>query len=142
MSDIDVYPHETEVRVKLTEWKRWTLGEGATVASNGRCLDNDVINTREINRPNSYIHTNVSEAEKTDRALRELRAQSSKQHAALLHYHFKSTDGRSITRAASLAHHSEVTMVLRHAHENFRVIRASVSIKAALLLDSVAVSGR
>lgn len=142
MSDIDRYPHETEVRVKLTEWKRWQLGEGATVQSNGRCLDENVINTREFNRRDNYIHTSVSDAEKTDRALRELCAQAMKQHAALHHYHFKSTDGRSIARAASLAHHSEVEMVLRHAHENFHIIRANVSIKSALALACTAAAAR
>lgn len=100
MSEIQVYPHEDEVRVRLIEWGRWRAGEGATIC--GGCpqaWDEMSAITAELNRRESHMPVITRNAELTDRALVELKAQSDKQHRALLHYHFRSTDFRSIARA-------------------------------------------
>lgn len=134
MSDIDVYPHETEVRVKLIEWGRWRAGEGATVS--GGCpqgWDEMTAITVELNRRDTFIPMITRNAELTDRALVELKRQNDKQHRALLHYHFRSTDARSIARVAAV-HHREVSQLLRFGHDNFHAIRSQVSISAALAL--------
>ena len=131
MSDIDVYPHETEVRVKLIEWGRWRAGEGVTLS--GGCpqaWDELTAITAELNRRGACIPVITRNAELTDRALVELKAQSDKQHRALMHYHFRSTEFRSIARAAA-THHREVPLLLRHSHDNFYVIRSQISISAA-----------
>lgn len=134
MSDIDLYPHESEVRVKLIEWGRWRAGEGVTMS--GGCpqaWDELSAITADLNRRDTFIPTITRDAELTDRALVQLKSQSDKQHRALIHYHFRSTDARSVAKASAV-HHREVDQLLRHGHENFHAIRAQISITTALAL--------
>ena len=126
MSDIDEYDPKGEVRIHLAEWKSWTKGEGVYVAR-VRAWDEATGEQREHNRSAFHLPIVTREAERTARALDELKQQSIKQHAALLHYHFQSVAISSVARATRVGFYS-VGPLLRHAHENFLYFRAQTSI--------------
>jgi len=136
MSDIDEYDLGDKVRIYLAEWQCWTRGEGEYIAR-GRAWDEATGEQREHNRSAFYLPTVTREAERTDRALGELKHQSAKQHAALLHYHIHSSSKSSVARAVRVGFYS-VGPLLRHAHENFLYFRAQTSINPAPSLARMA----
>ncbi len=131
LTDADEYPHESEVRVKLMEWGRWRAGELATFSSvSSIAWDELTAISRELKRSDFRMPIIERNAELTNRTLRALYDQSSQQHDALLHYHFKTTSLAAIARVVRIRT-LDIGVLLRHAHDNFHHSLVQLSIKSA-----------
>lgn len=133
MSGRDVFEHESEIKVWLEEWASWLdLPAGLVRGSCPQAWDDQTIIDREARSDKTNFGNVAYEAERTDRAMRILKAQSPKQHAVLKHYHLHPL-GEAHRSLASVArvHHREVPSLLRIAHESFYAFRKEISINPA-----------
>ena len=115
---IDVYPDESVVRAKLQAWHQWRNSDVGLVG-NGRMANfsEDAAARRDQTQNEFRLPIVVSDAQCTDRALKLLRDNATQQHAALMHYHFKSSCLRSVALAAG-ARTTVAAALLKHAHSN------------------------
>ena len=133
MDSVDLYPHESEIKDLLEEWASWMdvpagrVGGGCPLA-----WDDQTIIDREARSDKTNFGNVASQAERTDRALRKLKAQAPKQLAVLKHYHLHPLgEAHRSLAAVARVHHREVPQLLRFAHESFYAFRKEISINPA-----------
>ncbi len=121
---IDVYADESIVRAKLQAWHQWRNSDVGLVGT-GRMANfsEDAAARRDQTQNEFRLPIVVSDAQCTDRALTLLRDNSTKQHAALMHYHFKSSCLRSVALAAKIRNIAAAAL-LTTAHSNFMYYRS------------------
>ena len=117
--DLDAdWPHETELRAKLLAWKQWMLGDGvASQAGRMLVLDEATARVLENKRDDFRLPIAVADAERTNRAVIELRNTDSSAWRAIECYHFRNTSHRQIAKAAK-THHMRVPELLKRGHES------------------------
>ena len=114
----DEWPYESFLRAKLEAWKQWTRGDGV-VGQAGRVLvlDEATAWVLQNKRDDFRLPIAVADAERTNRAVVELRATDSNAWRAIECYHFRSTSHQQISKAVK-THHMRVPDLLQRGHES------------------------
>ena len=114
----DEWPYESFLRAKLEAWKQWVRGDGvAGQAGRVLVLDEATARVLENKRDDFRLPIAVADAERTDRAVIELRNTDSSAWRAIECYHFRSTSHRQISKAVK-THHMRVPDLLQRGHES------------------------
>lgn len=116
----DEFPYESFVRTKLQAWRQWMRGDGVAGMKGKQLVLDDETALRIQNRSDDFrLPMAVADAERTNRAVIELRNTDNVAWRALECYHFESMATRRIARACR-KHHTDVPDILVRGHESLR----------------------